>query len=199
MAAQKNYIIFIDINELTLSLVDKETNKFEKTYPIAIGKLETPSPMGQFKIANKAIRKEPQFGNYWLGLSVPWDTFGIHGTSRPGSIGTMGSNGCIRMSNGHIKEVFSLVNINTSVIIYSGPNWLFSPYVRTIKPNCKGADVYGVQNRLTALGYYNGPIDGIYNYKLELAISKYRKNNNFNDGNTIDEKLLNHMGIIKFE
>ena len=34
----KDYIIFIDINELSLSLLDKETKTLVKKYPIAIGK-----------------------------------------------------------------------------------------------------------------------------------------------------------------
>ena len=159
----KDYIIFIDINELSLSLLDKETKILVKKYPVAIGKKETPSPIGNWRITSKALKDGP-FGGYWLGLNAPWDTFGIHGTSNPGSIGSLASNGCIRMFNENIKEVFYAVNYDTPVIFYSGPSWLFSPYARDIKPNDKGTDVYYVQRTLKYLNYNSGTEDGIYGY-----------------------------------
>lgn len=196
--SHKQYIIFIDINELTLSLVDKKTKKFEKVYPIAIGDTDTPSPIGTWKICSKALKGGP-FGGYWLGLNAPWDTFGIHGTCSPGSIGSMASNGCIRMFNYNIKELFYIVDYNTTVIVYGGPNWLFSPYVRTIKPNDKGTDVYHVQRRLKDLGYFKQTPDGIYNYSLELAVLKYRKDQNIPGDSNIDQNFLDSIGLWKFE
>lgn len=197
--SNKKYVIFIDVNELTLSLVNNNTKKFEKVYPIAIGKKDTPSPIGTWQITSKTIRKEPQFGGYWLGLNAPWDTFGIHGTSRPESIGTMASNGCIRMSNEHIREVFFLVDYNTSVIISAGPSFRFSPYVRVIKPNDKGTDVYHVQRRLKDLGYFKGTVNGIYDYSLEIAVLKYRRDYNIPGDNKIEQNFLDSIGLWKFE
>ena len=194
----KDYIIFIDINELSLSLLDKETKTLVKKYPIAIGKKETPSPIGNWRITSKALKDGP-FGGYWLGLNAPWDTFGIHGTSNPGSIGSLASNGCIRMYNANIKEVFYAVNYDTPVIIYSGPSWLFSPYARDIKPNDKGTDVYYVQRTLKYLNYYSGTVDGIYGYPLELAVKKYKEEHQMDDTPIIDRKFLDSIGLYKFE
>lgn len=194
----KDYIIFIDVNELSLTLVDKHTKKFEKKYPIAIGKKDTPSPIGNWHIISKALKDGP-FGGYWLGLNAPWDTFGIHGTSNPSSIGSLASNGCIRMYNEHIKEVFYAVNYDTEVIIYGGANWLFTQYVRDIKPNDKGTDVLCVQKMLKNLGYYNGVLDGIYNYPLELSVKKYKSEHNLKVDSIIDKKFLDSIGLIKFE
>lgn len=193
-----DYIIFIDVNELSLSLVDKNSKKFIKRYPIAIGKKSTPSPIGQWRITSKALKNGP-FGGYWLGLNAPWDTFGIHGTSNPSSIGSLASNGCIRMFNHDIKEVFYAVNYDTQVIVYSGASWLFSPYAREIKLNDKGTDVFYVQRRLKDLGYYNGVVDGIYGYPLELSVIRYKKENNLKGDSTIDETFLNSIGLTKFE
>ncbi|MGL4106408.1 L,D-transpeptidase family protein [Clostridium sp. LP20] len=195
---KKDYIIFIDVNELTLSLIDKKTKKSEKIYPIAIGKKETPSPLGQWKITSKALKEGP-FGGYWLGLNAPWDTFGIHGTSNPSSIGSLASNGCIRMYNYNIKEVFYLVDYDTEVIIQGGPTWRFSPYVRIIKPKDKGTDVFYVQKALKDLGYYTGVIDGIYGYPLEIAVTQYREEHNLSGDSKIDEIFLNSIGLPKFE
>lgn len=193
-----NYIIFIDINDLTLSLVEKDSKEFIKMYPIAAGKPSTPSPIGQWRITSKALKDGP-FGGYWLGLNAPWDTFGIHGTNTPSSIGSLASNGCIRMYNHNIKEIFNLVNYDTEVIIYAGPNWLFSSYSRNIKPNDKGTDVYYVQRALKNLGYYSSLPDGIYGYPLEIAINQYRTDANIPGDTTIDEHLLNSLGIYKLD
>ena len=194
----KDYIIFIDINELSLSLLDKETKILVKKYPVAIGKKETPSPIGNWRITSKALKDGP-FGEYWLGLNAPWDTFGIHGTSNPGSIGSLASNGCIRMFNENIKEVFYAVNYDTPVIIYSGPSWLFSPYARDIKPNDKGTDVYYVQRTLKYLNYYSGTVDGIYGYPLELSVRKYKEDHQMDDTPIIDKSFLDSIGLYKFE
>ena len=192
------YIIMIDLYSFSLSVIDKETKECVKTYPIAIGKKNTPSPIGVWQIKSKALMKGP-FGGYWLGLNAPWDTFGIHGTSNPGSIGTMASNGCIRLYNHNIKELFDMIDYDTSVIISGGPNWRFSPYNRVVTPNCKGADVYHVQRILNALGYYDHPADGIYGYSLELAVKKYRADNNLPITSDIDEEIFKSIGCEKFE
>lgn len=194
----KEYIIFIDANELTLSLLDKYTKEVKKKYPIAIGKKETPSPIGQWQIVSKALKDGP-FGGYWLGLNAPWDTFGIHGTSNPSSIGTMASNGCIRMYNYDIKEVFDTVNYDTQVIVYSGPSWLFSSYARTIKSGDRGTDVYTVQKALKSLGYFKEFPDGIYGYTLEAAVISYREEHDLPGDTTLDKKFLDSIGVIKFE
>lgn len=194
----KDYIIFIDVNELTLSLLDKHTKKVEKKYPVAIGKIETPSPIGQWQITSKALKDGP-FGGYWLGLNAPWDTFGIHGTSNPSSIGSMASNGCIRLFNNDIKEIFNLVSYDTQVIIFAGPNWLFSPYNRTIERGDKGTDVFYVQKALKSLGYFKELPDGIYGYSLEAAVMEYREENNLPGNTSLDKVFLEKIGIIKFE
>lgn len=193
------YIIYIDVNNLTLSLINKSTNEPVKIYPVAIGSLSTPSPIGTWQVVNKAIKEESAFGGYWLGLNAPWDTFGIHGTSRPDSIGQMKSNGCIRLNNYNIKELFYLVEPGTSVIIDGGPSWLFSPYARNIKPNDRGCDVYHLQRRLKDLRYYFGEVNGIYEYTLELAVLKYRCDYCLPGTSEVDRVFLDSIGLPKFE
>ena len=41
----------------------------------------------------------------------------IHGTTRPSSIGRAVSNGCIRMLNGHVKDLYERVPKGTRVIV----------------------------------------------------------------------------------
>lgn len=192
------YVIFIDLYAFTLSVLNSTTNECVKCYPIAIGKPSTPSPIGVWQVKSKALMKDP-FGGFWLGLNVPWDTFGIHGTNTPESIGSMASNGCIRMYNHNIRELFNIIDYDTIVVISGGANWRFSPYNRNIHPNDHGADVFYVQRILNALGYYDHPADGIYGYSLEIAILKYKKDFGLYEDNIIDEEFFKSIGCERFE
>ena len=45
------------------------------------------------------------------------DQYAIHGTNRPGSIGTFASYGCIRMRNPDIIDLFERVSVGTKVVV----------------------------------------------------------------------------------
>lgn len=85
------------------------------TYPVALGKPSTPTPLGNFAIATKIPHPGGVLGSRWMGLN--FDAYGIHGTNRPWLIGQLVSNGCIRMHNEHVEEVFNLVRLGTPVYI----------------------------------------------------------------------------------
>ncbi|MBR5535314.1 MAG: L,D-transpeptidase family protein [Clostridia bacterium] len=87
-----------------------------KEYPVAIGKDSTPTPQGTFTIINKQLNPGGPYGTRWLGLSKKG--YGIHGTNAPESIGTAASNGCIRMYNSDIEELFDITNTGTVVRIF---------------------------------------------------------------------------------
>lgn len=124
------YSIQINAASRTLRLYDNGT--LVKKYPVAVGKPATQTPLGNFKIRNKAVNpiwhnngnpvapgpRNP-LGIRWMGLSVPSGTYGIHGNNTPSSINTFASKGCIRMFNNDVEELYSRVGIGTSVqIIY---------------------------------------------------------------------------------
>ena len=50
-------------------------------------------------------------------LTLDLDEYAIHGTNRPGSIGTYASYGCIRMLNADIIDLFERVDVGTEVIV----------------------------------------------------------------------------------
>jgi len=195
---KKNYVVLIDVNECRLFLIDSDTKEIIKNYPVALGRLDLPSPMGTWKIINKGHWDEG-FGGRWLGLNVPWGTYGIHGTSKPSSIGSYASHGCIRMFNSDVKELYNYVSHGTTVIIYGGSSWLFTSYSRTILPGDRGADVYDVQRRLKDLGYYKGTLDGIYGEGMKAVVIKFRKDNNLSPSHNVDKDLLKALEIYKFE
>ncbi len=88
-----------------------------KTYPIAVGKMLTPTPTGEYTIINKQPDPGGPYGTMWMGLSRPH--YGIHGTNDPSSIGKNVSKGCIRMYNKDVNELATLVPIGTNVWIHN--------------------------------------------------------------------------------
>ncbi|MDU4960851.1 MAG: L,D-transpeptidase [Sporomusaceae bacterium] len=86
-----------------------------RTYPVALGKPSTPTPLGNFAVATKIPHPGGVLGSRWMGLN--FDAYGIHGTNRPWLIGQLVSNGCIRMHNEHVEEVFNLIRLGTPVYI----------------------------------------------------------------------------------
>jgi lipoprotein-anchoring transpeptidase ErfK/SrfK len=103
-----------------------EDGSVRRIYPTAVGKPGTPTPVGQFTIANRIVnptwygRKDPvppgprnPLGSRWLGLSRPH--YGIHGTNAPASIGKAASGGCIRMHKEHVEELYTLVSVGDVV------------------------------------------------------------------------------------
>ncbi|MDR7318566.1 L,D-transpeptidase [Brevibacillus nitrificans] len=115
-----DYNIRISIAKLRLDLYDASTRV--RSFPVALGKIATSTPRGDFTIINKVPYPDSYpggplsvFGTYWLGLSKPH--YGIHGTNNPSSIGKYVSHGCIRMYNQDVNTLASLVPIGTPVRI----------------------------------------------------------------------------------
>lgn len=86
-----------------------------KTYPVATGKPETPTPLGNFRVIDKLVEPGGPYGPRWMGFSEK--RFGIHGTNNPASIGKAASNGCVRMHTKDIIELFNMVPVGTAIRI----------------------------------------------------------------------------------
>ncbi|CAM4115418.1 L,D-transpeptidase [Lederbergia lenta] len=106
--------IDVSIKKHQLKLFDDR--KLIKTYPVALGKMVTPTPHGAYTIINKQPNPGGPFGVMWMGLSKPH--YGIHGTNNPSSIGKSVSHGCIRMHNHDVLELSKKVPIGTGVVIH---------------------------------------------------------------------------------
>lgn len=193
---KKVYCIFIEIEDKTLYLL--ENGKCIKEYTIASGKSGFPSPLGCWTIIEKGDWGEG-FGGSWLGLDVPWGTYGIHGTIFNDSIGSAASKGCIRMFSEDVAELYRLVPVGTDVVIVNGQ---FGPFGRgfdEINPGDRGADVLAVQQRLKQLEYYSGELDGIYEDGLKKALHKFQRANGLKAQNTITRDAWLKMGFREFE
>lgn len=193
---KKEYTIFIEIEDKTLYLLDG--NECVKEYRIASGKSGMPSPLGCWTIVEKGDWGEG-FGGRWLGLDVPWGKYGIHGTKESSTIGSASSHGCIRMLNDDVAELYSLVSVGTEVVIVNGQFGPFGRRFDEINPGDRGADVLAVQRRLKQLGYYGGPLDGIYEDGLKKAVHRFQRDSGLTARNTIDMETWLKMGFREFE
>lgn len=110
-AAQGRILIVRSSRLLTLY----NGNALVRQFPVALGKAATPTPLGNFSIASKIVNPGGVLGTRWMGLN--FDAYGIHGTNKPALIGSYVSNGCIRMHNSHVEELFFLVGVGTPVWI----------------------------------------------------------------------------------
>lgn len=194
----ENKIIYIDLIDQTLELINNTNNKVIKKYKIASGKYNTPSPIGTFKITFKAKWGEG-FGTHFMGINVPWGKYGIHGTDKPNSIGWPSSHGCIRMNNTDISELYKLVSIGTKVVINGGPFGSFGKGLRTLHPGDRGADVYEVQRIMKEQGYYPLYVDGIYGEGMKAWVLKFRKDHQMYASHYIDMAFYEKLGIELFE
>lgn len=124
--------IIIELSNFRLYLYQEGVKILD--YPIAIGAPATPTPVGATKIVNRvyfptyyprewgkkgltpiAPGPDNPVGTRWLGLS--WPNYGIHGTNNPASIGKAVSDGCIRMFNEDVEELFEMIRMGTPVKI----------------------------------------------------------------------------------
>lgn len=110
----------IGINLATRRLSFYEGDRQIKVYPVGVGKPATPTPTGRYKVVSKIVQPGGMLGTRWMGLSITIGNYGIHGTNNPPSIGGYVSNGCIRMYNHDVEELFPRVAIGTPVEITSG-------------------------------------------------------------------------------
>ncbi|MFZ5945452.1 MAG: L,D-transpeptidase family protein [Bacillota bacterium] len=167
----------IIVDTFRLKLIILNDNLPFKTYPVAIGRSSTPTPIGNFKVVHKAVNWGTGFGTRWMGLNVPWGKYGIHGTNKPWSIGRMASHGCIRMNNAHVEEIYPWIKHGTEVIIVGNPFGRLSYNKRALIRGARGSDVVALQEKLVQLGFLTGKADGIYGYSTEKAVKDFQKAN----------------------
>ena len=113
-----------------------KSNVIKVYYKIGVGRQDR-TPVGKFVIDLKEFEPdwwrpgklvpfgEPEnvLGTRWLGLTPIEGTstglrgYGIHGTWEPETVGTAASQGCVRMVNPEVEELYNIVPIGTKVVI----------------------------------------------------------------------------------
>ncbi len=189
--------ILISIHQKTLILY--EGTQVRKRYPIATGAGDTPTPIGTYVINHRFAGELGGFGTRFLGLNVPWGQFGIHGTNKPGSIGSNASHGCIRMYVKDSEELYGQVPNGTKVVIEGGPYGLLDDRLLPMGPGDRSAGVAALQQRLRALGYYTGSADGIYGAGTVQAVRAARKALGLPPKDSADHAFYRAIGLVLFE
>lgn len=177
--------VHVDTRILTLT-----SNGAITTYPVAVGKPSTPSPVGEWTIVYKSVDPGGPFGARWMRLSVPWGSYGIHGTNNPSSIGKAVSHGCIRLYNESVIELYNLVWVGTPVSITGTVR-----KIRNLRKGMHGEDVREVQQMLFDLGYYPYAIDGYYGNKTRQAVIRFQKANGLTPDGIVGKKTLKALQI----
>lgn len=181
--------LLIDVQKRTLTVLND--NLPYKQYKVAVGKAATPTPIGEWKVVWKDYQWGTGFGSRWMGLNVPWGTYGIHGTNKPWSIGRHASHGCIRMHNKSVEQLFEWVPIGTVVQIVGPPVQV----KRTLKLNLAGQDVVVVQKKLRELGFYTGLADGIFGSATSEAVKEFQNKNGLAVTGIIDKETRKLLGF----
>lgn len=192
---QGNVSILILLDERTLYVLQDGTLYHQ--FPVAVGNVDTPSPIGSWKIVSKDAWGEG-FGTRWLGLNVPYGRFGIHGTNQPWSIGGAESHGCLRMFNRDIEILYRWVTWGTRVQV-SGGQFPYNIPWRTIRDGDRGSDVWFIQNRLKELGYLKGRPDGVYGQWTKQLIMRYQKDQKLPVTGVVDWATRERMGFYNFQ
>lgn len=174
--------IIIDIDRRILVF---SSSSFVKTYPVAVGKRSTPTPLGNWTIVYKSVNPGGPFGARWMRLSVPWGGYGIHGTNNPKSIGKAVSHGCVRMYNEDVIEVYDRTPLGTPVTIVG------KAYARRVlQPGDRGSDVREVQKMLKSLGYYRAKLDGHYGSYTRQAVAAFQKSHEITSDGMVGPETL---------
>ncbi|MFA5156571.1 MAG: L,D-transpeptidase family protein [Candidatus Omnitrophota bacterium] len=118
--------VVVDKSQNILML--KSDDEIIKTYVVSTG-ANNSTPAGNFKVVNK-IQNPTWFkagavvppespdnvlGTRWLGFDLPG--YGIHGTIEPQNLGKQVTQGCVRMANTEVEELYTILPIGTEVTI----------------------------------------------------------------------------------
>jgi len=118
--------ILVDKSQNTLLL--KSDEEVIKTYIVSTGKNNC-TPVGTFKITNNLVNptwfkagavvppgsSENVLGTRWLGFDLAG--YGIHGTTEPKELGKQVTQGCVRLSNTDVEELYTIVPVGTEVTV----------------------------------------------------------------------------------
>jgi len=126
--------VVLDLGRRQISVVRQ--GQTHGPWPVAIGDPKTPTPSGVFKVENMMMNPQYQstksgklhpkrgpnspLGHRWIGfLSSGPNQFGIHGTPWPHWVKTRAavSNGCVRMLNAHVQQLYDHVEVGMAVEI----------------------------------------------------------------------------------
>jgi LysM repeat protein len=130
--AQGPFDVLAEVSEFELTVL--QHGKLVRRFSIGVGKSETPTPLGLFKVGTKlpnptyypppsdTENRRPippgqpgnPLGSRWIDIGLG---YGIHGTAEESSVGQESSRGCLRMRNADVEELYDMVTEASRVLI----------------------------------------------------------------------------------
>jgi LysM repeat protein len=124
--SKAKYKVLADKSQNILTLLSNDD--VVKVYRVSTGENNC-TPVGTFKIVNKIVNPvwstdkaivpaespENVLGSRWMGFNL--SGYGIHGTVSPEKIGQQATQGCIRMLNQEVEELYNIIPVGTEVTI----------------------------------------------------------------------------------
>lgn len=125
---------FLIVNKKTNELAYINEGQIQKIYKIATGKEDNLTPVGKFTVTVKAMNpyyrkkdipggsRENPLGTRWIGFdaeNTDGRIYGVHGNNNVDSIGQYITQGCIRMYNEEVDELYDHIPIGTQIAIVS--------------------------------------------------------------------------------
>ena len=196
-AGQERMLIWVELDSKRLTVY--ENGEAAAVFPVAAGTGDTPSPIGAFRVTSRFMTDLSGFGTRFLGLNVPWGSYGLHGTNKPNSIGKNASHGCIRMSVSDAETLYAMVPAGTRVVIEGGPYGPLNWGLRTLREGDRGADVRQLQLRLMQKGFLCGGADGVFGASTRRAVIAARAALGLPPGDMADRVLQQKLGCAEFE
>ncbi|MBE9182925.1 L,D-transpeptidase [Oculatella sp. LEGE 06141] len=105
----------------------------QSSYPVAVGRSGWETPTGSFEVmgmlqnpgwtnpfTGEVVEPGPEnpLGERWIAFWTDGRNYiGFHGTPNRESVGRAASHGCVRMYNEHIRELYSMVQVGTTVTV----------------------------------------------------------------------------------
>ena len=123
------YKLSVVVDKSQNTLILKGDEDILKTYIVSTG-VNNSTPVGVFKITDKLVNptwykpdgKVIPYGNpanllgaRWMGLSKKG--YGIHGTTEPEKLGQQITDGCVRMKNEDVEELYGFLIPGTEVTL----------------------------------------------------------------------------------
>lgn len=189
-------IYSIDVYPLYHQLIVRAQGQKFKTYTIAVGNPSTPTPIGEYQVVYKGKNWGASFGPRWLGLNVPWGSYGIHGTNKPHSIGQHLSHGCIRMRNSDVMELYEIIPLGTKVTIYGHVLGDPNHEPRNLAEGDVGGDVQLIQSRLKSAGYFKGICAGKFRSDTTAAIIQFQSDHQLMQNGVVSIQVYEALGLL---
>ncbi|MBM6617370.1 L,D-transpeptidase [Bacillus suaedaesalsae] len=123
---------YLIVNKQTNQLAYINHGELKSIYDVATGYTDELTPEGEFTIVVKAVNpyyrkknieggtKDNPLGTRWMGFDAEGTDgriYGIHGNNNAMSIGHYVTQGCVRLRNNEIEQLFNEIPLGTKIKI----------------------------------------------------------------------------------